>query len=333
MNDYPVDVVITWVDGNDPAWQAEKARYSPDNKAFQAASSNIRFRDWENLQYIFRGIEQFMPWVSKVFFITWGHLPSWLNTECPKLRIVRHDAYLPEEYRPTFNSNAIELNLHRIPELSERFINFNDDMFVIGQTKKSDFFQDGLPRTAAILSPYLTTPQGIACTEVNNLEIINTYFSIKDVKAHLGKWITPQYGGKLLRTLLFMQFSSVIGIFEPHTPLSLRKSTLETLWKKEPEVMHNTSKHRFRTKEDVNIWLLRHWQIMEGNFIPRKLKFEQLATLPKGLDKGLRLLASPGACRLLCLNDSMLIDHFEETKSIINVALQKIFPAKSQFEK
>lgn len=71
-------------------------------------------------------------------------MPEWLNTECPKLRIVRHEEYIPSEYLPTFNSNVIELNLHRILDLSERFINFNDDMFVIGETQKSDFFENGL---------------------------------------------------------------------------------------------------------------------------------------------------------------------------------------------
>ena len=97
--------------------------------------------------------------------------------------------------------------------------------------------------------------------------------------------------------------------------------------------MQNTSKHRFRTKEDVNVWLLRQWQLLEGNFIPRSSQFEQLATLPKDLDKALDLLEQCGKCRLLCMNDSLLIDDFEKTKKIVNAALQKRLPKKSQFEK
>lgn len=331
-DDVPVDVVITWVDGNDPEWQKEKASYTPGNKAFKAASGNIRYRDWENLQYLFRGIETFMPWVNRVFFITWGHLPSWLNTECEKLRIVRHDEFIPEEYRPTFNSNTIELNLHRISDLSERFINFNDDMFVIGPTKKEDFFENGFPKTAAILSPYPITPQGIACTEVNNLEIINTYFSTKDVKKNLKKWINTKYGKKVLRTILFMNFSSILGIYEPHSPLSLRKSILESLWKRQTAAFENTSKHKFRTKEDINIWLIRQWQIMTGDFIPRSVKFEQLATLPKGEDTALKLLEQCGDCRLLCINDSFGVENFDETKEKINGAFERLLPEKSKFE-
>ena len=30
---YPIDFVVTWVDGNDPIWQAEKAKYSPNKNA------------------------------------------------------------------------------------------------------------------------------------------------------------------------------------------------------------------------------------------------------------------------------------------------------------
>lgn len=37
---YPIDFVVTWVDGNDPVWQAEKAKYSPNKNA---DNRNVRF--------------------------------------------------------------------------------------------------------------------------------------------------------------------------------------------------------------------------------------------------------------------------------------------------
>lgn len=92
-----VDIVITWVDGSDPNWLAEKKMYTKK-------SNNVRYRDWDNLVYIFRGIEQFMPWVHKIYFVTWGHLPKWLNIDNEKLVIVNHQDYIPEKYLPTFNS-------------------------------------------------------------------------------------------------------------------------------------------------------------------------------------------------------------------------------------
>ena len=328
-----IDVVITWVDGNDPAWLEQKRQYSPKDKQINlAASHDIRFREWDNIKYIFRGIESFMPWVNNIYFITWGHLPKWLNTNHEKLRIVRHDEYIPAKYLPTFNSDVIELNMHRIKGLSEYFINFNDDTFVIGPTKKEDFFQNGKPRTEAILSPYPVSPNGIACTEMNNLEIINKYFSVGDIRKNIKNWICPMYGKKGLRTLAFLHAPCIFGILEPHTQLSLTKSTLANLWEKEHAVLDNTCNHRFRSKEDVNIWLVRHWQLLEGNFIPRRSSFGRNATLPRDYEIALKLLSNPGRCRLLCINDSLLVDDFESLKQEINSHLDHLLPVKSKFE-
>ena len=105
--DEKVDFVILWVDGNDPEWQASKAKYTADKG--QDASAN-RYREWENLKYWFRGVEKFAPWVNNVYFVTCGHYPEWLNLEHPKLRFVRHEDFIPKECLPTFSSRPIDMN-------------------------------------------------------------------------------------------------------------------------------------------------------------------------------------------------------------------------------
>ncbi len=135
---YPIDIVIAWVDGNDPTWQQIKALYERPknintNEDTKTSIDNTiqRYRDWENLQYLFRGIEKICSLCKNCsFFVTCGHLPSWLNTKAAKLHIVKHSDYIPEQYLPTFNSSCIELNFHRIDGLSENFIYFNDDFFL-----------------------------------------------------------------------------------------------------------------------------------------------------------------------------------------------------------
>ena len=134
-----IDFIITWVDGNDQVWQEEKAKYSGKTTGDDRAK---RYRDWEFLQYWFRGIEQCAPWVNKIHFVTCGHLPLWLNTEHPKLNIVNHKDYIPEQYLPTFSCRPIELNLHRIPGLSDNFVYFNDDMFLFQPVKQEEEQQD-----------------------------------------------------------------------------------------------------------------------------------------------------------------------------------------------
>ncbi|MBR6908270.1 hypothetical protein IKN40_07520 [bacterium] len=86
-------------------------------------------------------MEKFTPWVNNVFFVTCGHYPSWLNLNHPKLKFIKHEDYIPKEYLPTFCSHTIELNFHRIKELSEHFVYFNDDTFIINHMRESDFFE------------------------------------------------------------------------------------------------------------------------------------------------------------------------------------------------
>jgi hypothetical protein len=327
MDSNKIDVVITWVDGNDKAWQAEKEKYLP------LRSDKVRYRDWDNIQYIFRGIEKFMPWVNRVHFVTWGHLPRWMNTNYEKLHVVNHKDFIPEEYLPTFNSNAIELNLHRIPGLSENFINFNDDMFVIAPTKPEDFFENGLPKDMAVISPSPVIRENIANIEMNNIGIINDHFNVKDIYKHKRKWFNFKYGKYVLRTIIFSKFSTILGIFEPHIPFSYKKTTFAKVWEVEHEALDATCRNKTRARNDVNQWLFRQWQIMTGDFEPRRWNFGLLTSA--GLDdkKIINILRKPGKVKMLCINDTTNVSDFEKSKHAINTALEQLLPVKSKFEK
>ncbi|WP_370840216.1 stealth family protein [Megamonas funiformis] len=178
---YPIDFVVTWVDGNDPIWQAEKAKYSPNKNA---DNRNVRFRDWDNMQYWFRAVEKFAPWVNKIHFVTYGHLPKWLNTNNPKLNIAKHSDFIPQKYLPTFSSRTIEFNLHRIENLTERFVYFNDDMFLLRPVKRELFFagKDCLPTDFAITSTLSVTDKKdtVQYAKFNNIVILNSHFDKKE---------------------------------------------------------------------------------------------------------------------------------------------------------
>ena len=76
----PIDFVIAWVDGNDQKWKREKEWYARrDAKQSLCDNREERYRDWDNLQYWFRGVEKNAPWVHKIYFVTCGHLPKWLE--------------------------------------------------------------------------------------------------------------------------------------------------------------------------------------------------------------------------------------------------------------
>lgn len=337
--DYAIDAVITWVDGNDPAWRRQRNSYAARSEEGNTSesktsqyTSDVRYRSWDNLQYWFRGIEEHCPWIRRIHFVTWGHLPKWLNTENPRLHIVRHEDFIPSEYLPTFNTNAIELNLFRIPGLAGHFVYFNDDTFIIHDMSREDFFYHGIPRDAAILSPYVIRPNGIAALEANNLEIINKYFSTADVKKNRSKWLNPMYGKKALRTLLFMNYSYLVGVMEPHIPLAFQKRTFETVWEKEPERLDETCRNRFRSRADVTDWLMRQWQLFSGDFIPRPWDIGKLCTMPGELEEAKSLILHPGKHSMVCINDSPEAADFETLKREINAAFATRYPEKSSFE-
>ena len=89
----------------------------------------------------------------------------WLNDNHPKLHIVNHRDYIPEECLPTFGPNPLMLNLHRIPGLSDRFVLFNDDTFVRNLWHRSAF-SNGLLVDFAVLYQYTMNRSGTFATIV-----------------------------------------------------------------------------------------------------------------------------------------------------------------------
>ncbi|MCQ2452388.1 MAG: stealth family protein, partial [Oscillospiraceae bacterium] len=190
----PIDIVIPWVDGDDPAWRAQRSLYRADSNA---DGSDARYRDWDTFRYWFRGVEENAPWVRTIHLITWGHLPAWLNTDHPKLHIVRHEDYIPREYLPTFSSHTIELNLHRIPGLSEQFLYFNDDVYLTSPAEPSDFFRGGQPVDTAVFGIIKNsdTSNFMPYIMLNMLGIINMHFSKRSMlKRDFLTW-SPQNTG------------------------------------------------------------------------------------------------------------------------------------------
>ena len=86
---------------------------------------------------------------------------------------------MPKEYLPVFSPNLIELNLHRIKDLEEYFVYFNDDTFLTNYINEDYFFINGKAvnniEESFIMSkyPYDTFPHIL----LNDISIINKNFS------------------------------------------------------------------------------------------------------------------------------------------------------------
>lgn len=324
-----IDIVIAWVDGNDQTWRAEKNKYS----GITDSDDVKRFRDWQILQFLFRGIEKYATWVRYVYFVTYGHLPEWINTRHPKLRIVKHEDFIPHEYLPTFNSNTIEMNFFQIPGLSERFVYFNDDMFILKETNESDFFIKGLPRGHII--EQLTVPEyGDIFPHIlfNNLEIINRHFNKHNVvKQYFWKYYSPQFGKTALRNMKYIRFSKFLGFQNLHMPSALLKSTYQMIWEREARLLSETCANKFRSKSDVNQYLIQEWQWLSGKFMPQSSRIGKYYDLEHDSTKAIDDIVKQ-KYKLVCLNDTCSEEEYDAIQQKITDAFISIFPKKSLYE-
>lgn len=325
-----IDIVVPWVDGGDLEWQKEKAQY----KASKNNDDNInRYRDWDLLKYWFRGIEKFAPWVNKIHFITWGHLPDWLNTENEKLHVVKHKDYIPEKYLPVFSANPIELNIHRIEGLSDEFIYFNDDMYVINNLSPEDFFVDGLPVDTAVENPLRFNPGGIDHIIGNDMTLINKNFNKREVvRKNKKQWFSLKAPTAALKNLYMLPVNSFSAFVNPHIPIPYLKSTIEELWEKEGSILDDTSSHRFRSTDDVNQWLFRYWQFAKGTFVQSKGPQGMFFSIGRD-DAQIKDAIVNQRFKMVCLSDDKVDVDFDKEQKYIDALFIKILPEKSSYEK
>lgn len=329
-NNEKIDVVLLWVDGNDKEWQNEKNKYLNDH----GDSSVNRFRDCNNLQYFFRGIEQYAKWVNKIYFITYGHVPNWLDVNNEKLVIVNHKDYIPEQYLPTFNSNVIELNLHRIEGLSEKFVLFNDDMFLLKETKPEDFFINGKPRDiyAETMLSSSTYNDAHFMMKANILYLLNKHFNKKEcIKKNLFKFLNFKYGNLNKSTLFCMRYKTrFLGFQSFHNPHAYLKQTFRTVWNEEGAALDKACYNKFRTFSDLGHFLCRYWQLVSGNFVPQKYEGKYLYYKDDNTENFKELKS--GKYKYVCLNDVLVDIDFEKSINEMNGVLEELFPKKSSFE-
>ncbi len=329
MSEQTVDIVVSWLDNNDPVWIEEKTKYLCTGDTSPGCNVN-RFRDWGLLQYWFRGVEKFAPWIHRIHLVTYGHLPKWLNQKHPKINIVKHSDYIPKEYLPTFSSRPIELNIHRIQGLSEHFVYFNDDMFLINKVYPEDFFKNNLPCDMAVLGVVLPQDDSITNTIFNDVKIINRFFCKTDLTVRQWKKVLCLcYGKLLIRTLCLYPFSKHTGFYNPHLGLSFTKKLFNEVWEKIPEELAATCRHRFRTPEDYNVWLMRYWNLARGNFAPRGMIGRYFEIGDDNLITYIRYQKG----KMVCCNDVRNGLDFNMERCRLTEAFASILPEKSQFEK
>jgi hypothetical protein len=277
-------------------------------------------------------VEKFAPWVRKVHFVTCDQKPKWLNASHPKLQLVNHTDYIPEKFLPVFNSSLIEIYLHKIPNLADQFVYFNDDFFIINHLPKERFFRDGLPNDIAAFRYNSGLGLWAKCLK-NNIRVINERFNKREVlKRDHDKWFHPPYGKKSRLTRLLKPYGKFVTLITPHNAQPYLKSTFKEVWEYAGDRLTAVSENRFRSPDDYTQELFRTWQICRSQFNPyntyQDTKMFPLLLRSKQAIKALY----DQSYKLVCLNDNQHIRDYERVMTEIEQAFETILPEKSTFE-
>ena len=292
-----MDVVITYVDGLDPLWQKDYEEHT--NIPILAK----RFRDWGTLRYLMRGIEVNMPFVDKVHLIVArdSQVPEWVNRDT--VNVVLHKDIIPEQFLPTFNCNPIELHIHRIKGLAERYIYFNDDVFPLKKCEVTDFFVNGKGQLG--MSRHLFS-----------FDMFKKICRNSDVVARKALGMKP--------SLFFLR--------PQHVCTPMIKSECEAVYERQKEAIH-ASITMTRTAKNISQYIFLNYMYLNGTLENRRLSKRHFSLGITSTEKLRKFLLNPTKT-FTCLNDVQLSEErYEELRRVVLESFETLFPNKARFEK
>jgi len=308
----PVDVVYTWVDGSDPAWQADRAAHwpSPDGLAADALDP-ARTRDREELRYSLRSLEMYANWIRKVWIVTSGQVPEWLALDNPRLQVISQaEIFTDPDALPVFNSHAIESQLHHIPGLAEHFLYLNDDFFFGRPVRPELFFHgNGLPKL-------MTSPIAI------DLDLDTDVRNGATLAARRGRqWLEHEFGRTVTNRMR-------------HVPHAHLKSALVDLEALIPGDFARVSHSKFRHRDDLSIpsELGHYYGYATGRAVTGRLEFEYIdLDSPLAAERLAALLATRSADSF-CVNDVGGTESLADSSQLTRF-FEEYFPVPGEFER
>lgn len=333
--EYPIDFVVTWVDGSDPEWQKERSTVLGLEEINSNGNGTCRYQDWVSFKYWFRAVETFAPWVRYVHLVTYGHVPQWLNQKCTKLKIVNHKDYMPEVFLPTYNSNPLELNLFRIPDLSEHFVYFNDDVLLARSVLPEDFFINGKPVHTAIAVPWINRDNELPYhLSFNTYGLINKKNQICScIEQHPEKWFSHLYGSSIKYNINAWQNEGLPGMYFTHMGVPFCRSSMERVWEKYEAEMVKTCDSKVRDISQITHQIFSIEDILSGNFEPGKNNWGKCVNI-ENTDQ-IKAIYQDMNQKMICLVDRDNMSDLEITavNNRLTLLFERIFPEKSSFER
>ena len=295
-----IDLLITYVNSSDSNWVRDYIKTTKTHNP-----NSVRFRSWGTLKYLFRGIEKYMPFVRNICLIVSrpSQVPAWVDKK--NVRIIYHDEFIPKEFLPTFNSCTIESFFWNIPNLSDRVIYFNDDMFPIKPMKESDFFTGSTPNIK------FTEPEDYASNNIfrsqcrSGMDMVMKAMNLPTFEK--GKIIRPYH---ISSAFTRDCFDKVKELCENKIP-----STITPL----------------RAFKNVNQYIYSYYNYFTNNYVSKTVDYKYFELSDKNISLIVKEITN-GTHHMVCLNDSENIKNAARTNYILINEFEKKLYKKSRFE-
>lgn len=297
-----IDYIVPMVFPDDKHWRRTLREAGSDATGAMAA----RYRSWGNEDLLIRCIRKFMPWVRNIYVVlaSESQVQPWMeemitsdeiagHTE-PRLRLVYHRDFMPMAALPTFNSRAIEMYLHRIPGLSDRFLYGNDDMFPIAPLYEHHFFAGSLPCIHMMEKEYPSEPNNFQMACMGGLNFVAEEFGL--------------------------QFTTT-WLKNGHSIAPILKETCQHLWQRGGDRIEQ-SVSQFRETKNFNQYIYSWWQYLSGQYVDYTPERELIMTYKVDPSEAVRIILDPQV-KMVCINDHEKIHDITYYASVVREALEK----------
>ncbi|WP_427016851.1 stealth family protein [Pseudarthrobacter sp. P1] len=309
---FDIDLVFSWVDGSDPAWLAGVKGQMRHVQLGQGDDHEARFRQIEELRYALRSVYLFAPWIRRIFVATDSPRPAWL-AEHPSVTLVRSaDFFTDPSVLPTYNSMAVESQLHHIEGLAEHFLYFNDDVF-FGRPVSPDMFfsPGGITRFVEA-----TTRIGLGGTDPKRSGFENA--------------------ARVNRRLLYERFGRITTRHLAHAPTALRRSVLAEMEREFSEEFTQTAASTFRASTNISVTcsLYHYYALVTGRAVLQEMaKVKYVDTTKRAALREMEVLLRRRNMDFFCLNDGSFpeIDDDLRTTAVTDF-MKAYFPIPAPWE-
>jgi len=264
---FPIDAVITWVDGSDPRHKAKLDAYLASIGGTRPrAASPARFNSVGEIEYCVVSLLRYAPWIRNIFIVSDQQQPEFMlkligTPYESRVKVIDHSVIFAgyEQYLPTFNSMSISSMLWRIPGIAERFLFLNDDFALIRPLEPSAFFRG---EKVVLHGAWRTQTDSRLVKRISNLVKKILGQSVKNEKDERVRFIGVQENGAKM-----LGFDQKVFQLE-HNPHPWKWSSWQRYFSANPAQLDRNISFQLRSAQQfVPESFSAHYEIKTGNAV------------------------------------------------------------------